>query len=433
MYEDFKLLTQEKPCSTRLLRLKPFIDSDNIIRVGGRINQAPLSYDIRHPVVLPKQHHVINILIDYFHLRYLHAGPQLVQSLLSKHVWILCARNVIRSRIFKCITCFKLHPRSSTPLMGDLPPCRVTPAKPFLSTGIDYGGPFNIKITNLRFIKHIKVYICIFICMVTKAVHIEVVHDLSTPAFIAALIRFVSRRGQCNHLYSDCGTNFIGANLELQRIVKDIKSKENRISINNFATEQGITFHFNPPISPHHGGLWESAIKSAKHHLYRVIGSSTLTYPEFTTLTTRIEAMMNSRPLTPLSADPSDLSALTPGHFLTGAPLVSIPENDLSDIPPNRLKHWQLIQGFFQNIWKRWSAEYFHTLQQRSKWLLPTENLKIGDLVLVQSQTPSLQWPLARITKLFPGKDGIVRVVEVQTATSCFHRPVPKLCKLPIE
>lgn len=353
--------------------------------------------------------------------------------MLSRMVWILNARSVIRSQIFKCLRCFKLRPTNQAPLMGELPTSRVTPAKPFLSTGVDYGGPFTIKMLNFRFVKHIKVYICVFICMVTKAVHIEVATDLTTDAFLECLARFIARRGKCQDIYSDCGTNLVGANTELKRIVKSsIQNSDSNSKICYFASAEGIKFHFNPPAAPHQGGLWESAIKSAKYHLHRVIGNSILTLPEFTTLTVKIEAILNSRPLTPLSNDPTDFSALTPGHFLVGGPMVSLPEQDFTTIPPNRLKHWQLVKKFHQHIWQRWSSEYLHTLHQRNKWNTRQDNLKVGDLVFIHMPSPPLQWPLARVTAVYPGNDGIVRVAQVKTASGTYTRPVVKLFPLPV-
>lgn len=396
--DDISALKENKPVSSRLRRLTPLLDSENILRVGGRLSASKLNYDSRHPIILPKKHHVVNILVDYYHVKHLHAGAQLTQSLLAQQVWVLSARSVVRSRIYKCLTCFKHRPRNKIPLMGNLPSTRVTPTSAFLKTGVDYGGPFTVKIQNLRAIRHTKVYICVFVCFTTKAVHVEVVTDLSSDAFIAALTRFVCRRGLCTDIFSDCATNFVGANNALRKLIHS--SGQNQIS--TFSAENGITFHFNPPAAPHQGGLWEGAIKGVKHHLRRVIGEHVLTLPGFTTLTTQAEAMLNSRPLTPLSNDPTDLTALTPGHFLIGRPLAAVPEPDLSLIPDNRLKHWQLIQALHQRVWKRWHLEYLHTLQQRLKWNSPSENLKVGDLVLIHQSTPPLTWPLARIVGVSP-------------------------------
>jgi len=433
-HEEITALQGQRQCSTRLQRLTPFLDADGLLRVGGRLSRSALPRTSQHPVLLPKDHHVVTLIVDHCHIVHLHAGPQLTQALLAQTVWILSSRSVVRSRIFKCITCFKNKPRNNSPLMGDLPPVRVTPARPFLSTGTDYCGPFTVKTVNLRSIKHLKMYLCIFVCMATKAVHLEVVTDLTTEGFLAALTRFVSRRGLCSDLYSDCGSNYIGADAALRHLVESqLHSNNAKEAICHFTAQRGIKFHFNSPAAPHMGGLWESAVKSAKHHLKRVMGETVLTLPELITLSTQIEAMLNSRPLTPLSSDPADVSALTPGHFLIGAPLASVPEPQVQEVPLNRLKHWRVTQKFHQNIWKRFSAEYLTTLQHRSKWTADRSNLKIGDLVLVHQDTQPLQWPLARITAVHPGKDGVVRVVDIKTSTGTYTRPAVKLFPLPLD
>lgn len=425
--EDIASLKRNSTCSTKLQRLTPYLDSHDILRVGGRLQKTNLPADACHPVILPKRHPVVNTLIDYYHRKHLHAGTQLTQAILRQRVWILSSRSIIRTRLFKCMTCFKHKPTTQTPLMGNLPPLRTTPARPFLNVGIDYGGFFNIKIHKIRTLRLTKMYICVFVCMATKAVHIEVVTDLTTSAFISALTRFVSRRGICASISSDCATNFVGANNYLKLIADSL----NKAEIHSFAAQKGIQFKFNPPAAPHQGGLWESAIKSIKYHLKRAIGEHVLTLPEFITLTTQIEAILNSRPLTALSEDPKDPSALTPAHFLIGCPLTAVPEEDLFKVPSNRLKHWQLLQSLHQQIWKRWLLEYLNTLQQRMKWTKASRNLKVGDLVLVHQPTSPLTWPLARVEAVSPGSDGVVRVVHLKTSQGHLTRPAHKVCPLP--
>ncbi|XP_036341216.1 uncharacterized protein LOC118750587 [Rhagoletis pomonella] len=173
--------------------------------------------------------------------------------------------------------------------------------------------------------------------MVTKAVHIEVVDDLSAPAFLDAFTRFVSRRGPCRDLYSDNGTAFVGANRLLREDLAVWHSENNQ----RLLAGSGTNWHFITPSAPHQGGLWEAAVKSAKHHLVRCVGSQIMWHSQFQTLDTRIEACLNSRPITPLYDDPEDKFALSPGDFLIGAPLIAVPEPDLQHIHNNRLKHWQ--------------------------------------------------------------------------------------------
>ncbi|XP_045483201.1 uncharacterized protein LOC123688642 [Harmonia axyridis] len=203
----------------------------------------------------------------------------------------------------------------------------------------------------------------------------------------------------------------------------------------NALIEEQIKWSFNPPSGPHFGGLWESGIKSVKSHLLRIIGDQILTYEEFYTVLRQIEALLNSRPLCPLSNDPNDISALTPGHFLTLAPLTALPEPDLSHLSMGRLSRWQLLTRIHQDFWKQWHLEYLNTLQQRKKWFdKTTDCLSIGTLVLIKDdQLPPLRWRLGRIEKLHHGADKIARVASVRTTQGILQRPVVKLYPLPLQ
>ncbi|GBO41555.1 hypothetical protein AVEN_248823-1 [Araneus ventricosus] len=315
--------------------------------------------------------------------------------------------------------------------MADLPRSRVQPSRVFSRVGTDYAGPFLIKPRRGRGTQRMKCYICVFVCFTTKAVHIEIVGDLTSEAFIAALKRFIGRRGKPTEVYSDCGTNFIAADRELRRVVASLRKDE---PVNKFFMEESIRWKFNPPAAPHFGGLWEAAIKSAKLHLKRTIGKQILTYEEFLTLIIQIEACLNSRPLCPISEDPSELAVLTPGHFIIGTALTTLPEENLLDEKISNLKRWKLTQQLFQSFWKRWSSEYITSLQRRNKWQKPQQNVKLNDLVLLKDDNiPPLHWKLGRVTQVYPSGDDKVRVVLVKTANGLLKRPIHKLSVLPIE
>ena len=179
------------------------------------------------------------------------------------------------------------------------------------------------------------------------------------------------------------------------------------------------------------GGLWERSIQSLKYHLRRTVGSNILTFEELLTLLTQIEAILNSRPITPVSNDATDLSCLTPGHFLVGAPLTSLPEPILQGLPESKMCRWQRIQRLQQNFWDRWSKDYLHTLQQRTKWNKVSPNIQKGTLVLLkEDNTPPTSWCLGRIKEVFPGSDKLVRVVQVKTARGLIKRPIHKVVPL---
>jgi len=242
----------------------------------------------------------------------------------------------------------------------------------------------------------------------------------------------MARRGLPSVILSDNATNFLGARNELKELHSFLRNSQNLNTIKGFLNEFYIKWKFIPPRSPHWGGLWESNIKSAKHHLKRIVGSTPLTYEQFDTVISQIEAILNSRPLCPFSNDPSDLSSLTPGHFLIGKPLISYPDKDVSEVPQNRLKFYQQVTQMRQHFWKRWSVEYLNLLQKRPKWLAPQKNLEVGDLVLMKDELSiPLKWPLARIVEVFPGPDHKVRVVKLRTSTGVLTRSISKICPLP--
>ncbi|XP_044760280.1 uncharacterized protein LOC123317737 [Coccinella septempunctata] len=309
--------------------------------------------------------------------------------------------------------------------MGNLPSERLSQAFPFINIGCDYAGPFYLKEGKARKPTVTKAWICIFVCMVTKAVHIELVTELSTQAFFLCFKRFISRRGRPNMIFSDNGTQFVGSNNELLNF---FKSNGDLITL-HFSNER-ITCKFIPPKAPNFGGFWESCIKSTKHHLKRIMGDSQLRYEDFSTILCQIESILNSRPLTPLSSSPDDMSPLTPAHFLIGLPLTSLPESNYVDIPDGRLKVYQQRQKMVQLFWKRWSNEYINGLQTRLKWKVNGSSIiKNEALVLVKEDNlPPLMWKMGRIVSLHPGDDSVVRVVSVRySGGSILKRPENEL------
>jgi len=420
------------PRQSNLSALTPFADEDGVLRVGGRLKHAVLSFDERHPRIIPPQSRLTRLLVVSIHRRTLHGGIQLTLGTLRERFWLPRGRAVVKHCLHRCVTCTRWKAASPQPPMGNLPRSRVTPARPFLRSGIDYAGPVFIRTGKGRGHRAHKAFIALFVCLSSRAVHIEAVSDYTAEAFLAALRRFTSRRGLCADIYSDCGTNFIGADRQLKELLRASSPSGQRIA--HAVIDEGIQWHFNPPSAPHFGGLWEAAVKSTKHHLRRVIGDTTLTFEEISTLLAQVEACLNSRPLRALSDDPDDLSALTPGHLLIGAPLVAIPEPSLSERTDNSLSRWQLLQKMRDHFWMRWSREYLHSAATRPKWHSEATSPRIGSLCLLRSEiTPPSKWPLARIIKLHPGDDGVTRVVTVRTATSELVRPLIKMVLLPAD
>ncbi|XP_055589536.1 uncharacterized protein LOC129741775 [Uranotaenia lowii] len=432
---EFTNLTSDKPVhrSSPLLWLKPFIrPSESVIRVGGRLQHSCEPDDAKHQLILPSKHRFTQLLLESFHLRLLHAGPQLLLNVVRLRYWPLGGRNFARKIVHRCVTCVKAKPNFIQQPMGDLPKARVTESKPFTSSGVDFFGPVWIKPAH-RKAAPVKAYVAVFICFVTRAIHLELVADLSTAKFIQALRRFISRRGNCRDIFSDNGTNFVGARNELKELNRWKADKTHNDLIAKECVHNGIEWHFIPPRAPHFGGLWESAVKSCKHHLIRVLGTSALAYDDIVTLLCQIEACVNSRPILPLKDDPLDLEPLTPGHFLVGCSLKEIPEEDYTNIPQNRLKMWQLIQQLKQRFWARWHTEYLNHLQMRTRWNKAPTKLRVGQLVVLrEDNVAQMNWPTGRITELHPGPDGAVRVVSLRTVSGVCKRAVNRIALLPV-
>ncbi|GFX48453.1 integrase catalytic domain-containing protein [Trichonephila clavipes] len=283
-----------------------------------------------------------------------------------------------------CIACFKNKPKNLEQIMGNLPREIITPSSPFTHVGIDFTGPFYIKYKGKRKGIYNKCYVANFICFITKAIHTEVVTELTTEAMIATLNQFFSRRG------------------------KNILA--------NYLTNEEITWKFIPPRSPNFRGLWEAGVKSFKNQFKRTVGGARLTLEQFITITTEIESILNSRPLTPMSSDPNDFVVLSPGHFLIGRPLQSLPESDMTDKLDNRLSQWQKLTKFVQFIWREWRLDYLNNLQARHKWQFEKENATPNSMVILKDENlPPCKWIMGRTLEVVKGSDGKVRVVKVKT------------------
>jgi hypothetical protein len=267
--ENLKRRRQLKQGST-LIPLTPFLDNDNILRVGGRLKHADFDYLSKYPVIIAKTNVRLPLILLYAHQRTLHGGPQMMITFLRRKYWLIDAGNTVKKFVRNCMTCPRQKAETRNQLMGALPICRLRPARPFSTIGVDFAGPFNAGVSKGRGIKSYKAYIALFICMVTKAIHIELVSDMTTCAFLAAYRRFTVRRGVCREMWSDNGTTFVAASeeiLEMWRLGNSCIPTE----LASLLDKEGTKWKFIPPGAPNFGGLWEEGVKSLKYHLKRTI------------------------------------------------------------------------------------------------------------------------------------------------------------------
>ena len=307
--------------------------------------------------------------------------------------------------------------------MADLPTCRAAVDQPpFCHCGVDLFGPVYIKQGR----KRLKRWIVLFTCMTIRCVHLEVVEATDTDSFINAVRRLV-RRGSPTHVYSDNGTNFWGATTELKEFIL----KLDKDAITNFASMNQILWSFNPPAAPHMGGAWERLVRSTKEVMFGLIKDHVLTDSQLLTVLTEVESILNSRPLTHLSEDVTDLEPLTPNHILLGRHRNWSSITDVSEADVTSRRKWKQVQALQRTFWSRWVKEYLPSLTKRSCWTEKTPNLEVGELVLVHEEDlKRRKWPLGRIASVSPSEDGVVRVAEVKTKSGTYTRPATKLYKL---
>nr|XP_029722627.1 uncharacterized protein LOC109404313 [Aedes albopictus] len=389
--------------SSTLHQLHPFLDESGLVRVGGRLRQSDLSYDNKHPILLPTRSIFTSLVLVEEHQQNLHCGPQLLLAASRRQYWIIRGCSAARKVYRNCVTCSRVKPVQLNQQMGQLPADRLKPLPPFTITGIDYAGPVNIIGRRTRAAVPSKGYIALFVCLGTRAVHIEAVSDLSASAFLAAFTRFCCRYGVPSKMYSDNATNLRASARILRELYQEISTTEHSAAVSDFLANKRVQWVFIPARSPHQGGLWEAAIKVAKRLLGRLGNDHNYTFEELT-------------------------------HFLIGRSLEALPEINHLELQVGSLTRWAYVQRVSQDFRARWQNEYVLSLQRSSKWNRASPNLKAGDFVLlVDDNQKSYQWPIGRVLELFPGPDGLVRVVSVKTSKGVFRRDIRKLRRFPLD
>ena len=354
-----------------------------------------------------------------------HQGVETVMSNIREKYWLTTLRSAVKSCFQKCQFCKIRKAMPRMPIMAPLNPARVpSDFKVFAKTGLDMFGPFEVKVGR----KKEKRYGLIFTCLAVRAVHIEVTPNLSTDSTIMAIQRFRNRRGHPTDIYSDNGRNFRGASEEVKTAWKNLDKETCKKELANIA----ITWHFLPPGAPHMGGAWERLIRSIKVALSAAISSRCPTEEAFLTAMTEVEAVLNNRPLTYISTDPQDPRPLTPNNFLNFAAR-GVGAFDAGEQGRVIRKQWRHALQLADYFWSRWLKEYLPSLLGRNRMQQPTKTIKIGDIVVVcDSTSPRYSWPIGTVTQTYPGKDGVVRVVDVITSTGTYRRPVSKIAVLDV-
>ena len=393
--------------SSSIIKLDPILDSDGLLRVGGRLQNSDLDYNSQHPIILPSGHFSF-LLVRFQHFFLHHAGVGTLITTLRNNYWVVGLRRLAKTVHQKCIRCQRHDSRALNQISPPLPDFRVKRSPAFYVTGIDFAGPLFSK--DFPGSKH---YILLFTCAVVRALHIEITNSLNLSDFLLAFRRFVARRGMPGIILSDNAKTFISASKELHRVFS-IYTPE---------------WKFIPPASPWWGGWWERLVRSIKLSLKKSFHLKSLPREELVTSVTEIEAFINSRPLTYISDDLHD-KPLTPSHFLIGRPAGYLPKVVNPDTPfeDQDLRNlYSSRQQVMEKFWSTWSNNYIRNLPPVVGGF-KASRLAINDLVLIrQDKIPRLQWPIGRVINVFPGKDSLIRSVEIKTEKGIFKRDIKNL------
>lgn len=421
-----------------------FVDNDMLIRCRGRIHNSALPYESKHPILLAKHHWLTRLVVRDAHHETLHGGVADTLITIRKSFWIPKARQMIKSCIRECTTCLRYDSRPiNYPGPPPLPSERVNESKPFQVVGVDYTGSIILKNPNSNSeVEPTKVYICLFTCAATRAVHLELATDLSAQTFIRAFRRFVGRRSCPDLIISDNATNFKAS----ERVLKGFFQSE---EVQEFFQSRKCEWKFIPPGAPWQGGFYERMIGVVKRCLRKALHNRRVSVDELHTLLVEIEARINNRPLTYLQENIDEPEALTPNHLLFGSTIDVIPPF----INKERIKDPDFLQTFqnikLEDINKRfcslnkilkhwnsiWRNDYLTSLREYyygNKRTLPKRQLAVGDIVLIDCNAPRAIWPIGRVTEISPGADGSLRVVKVLSKGIVSTRTVDKLIPLEI-
>ena len=437
--ESQKTLPKDKNFSQWKKQFGLFQDDNGIWRCGGRIQNADVSFSTMHPILLARDHYLTTLLVRRAHQKIMHSGVGATLTELRSQFWILKGRSLVRRILNKCVVCRRFEGRPyQAPPPPPLPPFRVQEAPPFAHTGVDFAGPVYVKGPNGV---ASKAWICLYTCCVTRAVHLDLVTDLSTPTFIRSLKRFTARRGLPTKMISDNGRTFKSA-------AKVIHSIVTHRDVQQYLAGLGVKWIFNLPKAPWWGGIFERLVGSTKRCLRKVIGQARFSWDELWTAVVEAEAVINSRPLTYIMNDDTE-EPLTPSHLLTGRRILSLPDHlcqDMeeeefevgTDLLTRRARH---LNSVLNRFWERWKREYLLELRESHRYHrghINPSRVSVDDVVVVHStDQPRGFWKLGRIMELLVGRDGevrgaVVRVTAKGRQATVLQRPIQLLYPLEV-
>ena len=433
-FEEIQYLKNNSNGNTPQLIKDLWLILDNgILRVNSRLEYSILTFDEKFPILLPSRDYVTLLIIHDIHKENNHASVSVTISCLRQYYWVPQCRRTVTKVVFNCKWCQKYRiNRYKVPFSPPLPSYRINESRPFQFCGVDLTGALYVKDNdNVR-----KVYMVLFTCASSRAVHLELAEDLSAYSFARVYRRFVSRRSTPQLMLSDNATNFIS-------FVPQLKEFQENSSIKNLLLKSNTEWHFIPARAPWFGGMWERLIGICKRIIKSALGKSLVSYDELQTIIVEVEGQVNSRPLTHCSTNSEDIVPITPSHLLFGYKLNSLPFETNVDLnedyefsnPSSITKRHKLILEMIKQATILWKREYLLALRERDRKVKPVSKdgdiiPKEGDVVHIVDDLKVSDWKLGRIIKLKISSDGQHRVALVKTANGTVDRPISKLSYL---
>ena len=417
---------------SKLCKLSPYYDTaDGLIKMTGRIQYSELSESEKHPIILPYKSYIVKLLIEDIHRKQLHSGINQTLISVRDRFWVLKGRQLVRRIVRSCLVCRLYQPIRLQVPMAPLPEDRVKCAYPFQTSGVDFTGPIYVK--NGSQIE--KSYIVVFSCANIRAIHLELVQNQSTEAFLRAFRRMVSRRGMILTFYSDNSETFKASSKEMKRYMEIMNGKAFR----DFLIEYKIEWKFIVEYAAWWGGFYERMMRTIRVPLKKILGRSIYSSDEIYTILTEVEAMVNSRPLTQINDEISELGYLSPASFLIGRPLMNMPvipvKSSEKSLRKKELNKLMVMQNQTLNqLWKTFKEEYIRNLGTVPKVVTKEDCVKDGELVLVtEPRIPRCKWRLGVIQKSKAGPDNKVRTVWIKTASGVIARPIQHISRLELD
>ena len=410
--------------SSPLRNLNCFVAEDtDLIRLGGRTRRSAVVEMEKYPIILPACP-IASAIIKYCHDKVLHQGRTLTTGRLRREgYWVINSQNLIKDEIKNCVICLKHRGRLAFQKMADLPEARVTPTPPFTEVSIDPFGPFMVTQGRSR----AKRYGLMITCMYTRGVHIELLYHLTTDSLIIGLRSFMGMRGPVRRIYSDQGTNLMGARTEMKRFYDLVLDPRLKMFLDQ--NDCVAEWCFQAPHASHTGGVHERMIGIARNILEVMFGRQRVANDDemLRCMFSETSGIMNSRPLAlGHQVEDEETLLLTPNMVITGKSRVLCPMTTEQDVADYTRKRWTEVQTQLDAFWRRFSQEYMETLQTRRKWQTAQRSLEKGDVVMVRDrQLCRNDWSLGRVDEVIPSLDGHVRKCMIRMTTPLDDKGIP--------